>query len=171
MENFVKIVNPVMCDTGRTYKSRGFAKISYTDGKLSLCGVIGPTSHGNALGSCGQCVDEIRGGTPVNGWDKEMVEMLCNIWEDWHLNNLRPYCQHQKELGYRKLASAEVVVNGKREKRGWLRYDKYALGLLGKPCPVCGYRYGSAWLKEDVPEEILKWLYNLPMSKVKPAWV
>lgn len=171
MENFVKIINPVMCDTGRKRKSRGFVKISYVDGRLSLCGVIGPNASGNALGSCGQCVDEIRVGIPTVGWDKGMVKMLCNIWTDWHLNSLRPYCQHQKELGWDKLESDVVDANGKQEKRGWLRFDKHELGLLGKPCPVCGYRYGTSWLKEDVPEEILTWLYNLPESKVEPAWV
>ena len=44
-------------------------------------------------------------------------------------------------------------------------------GLLGKPCPVCGYKYGTSWLREDVPEDILDWLANLPPSPVRPAWV
>lgn len=171
MENFVKIINPVMCDTGRKHKSRGFVKISYTDGKLTMIGVIGPNGSGNALGSCGQCEDEIRRGTPVKGWNREMVKILYDIWTDWNLNYLRPYCQHQKELGWNKLSKDVVDDNGKKEKRGWLRYGKHELGLIGKPCPVCGYGYGTSLLIEEVPNEVLTWLCNLPESKVKPAWV
>lgn len=44
-------------------------------------------------------------------------------------------------------------------------------GLLCKPCPVCGYKYGTAWQLEEVPQEVIDWLFNLPESPVKPAWV
>ena len=27
-------------------------------------------------------------------------------------------------------------------------------GLLCKPCPVCGYKYGTDWLKEELPSKI-----------------
>lgn len=45
------------------------------------------------------------------------------------------------------------------------------LGLLGKPCPVCGYKYGHSWVKEDIPEEVLQWLYDLPRNKTSYAWI
>lgn len=32
----------------------------------------------------------------------------------------------------------------------------HPLGFLTKPCPVCGYRYGSKWLKEELPEDVVK---------------
>ena len=41
----------------------------------------------------------------------------------------------------------------------------------GKPCPVCGYQYGHAWQTEEVPQEVIDWLFNLPESPVVPAWV
>ena len=28
-------------------------------------------------------------------------------------------------------------------------------GLLGKECPVCGYKYGHGWTYRPIPEEIL----------------
>lgn len=59
------------------------------------------------------------------------------------------------------------MPDGKKEKAGWVRPE----GLLCKPCPVCGYEYGSAWLKREVPEEILEYLKNLPETVKKPAWV
>ena len=41
------------------------------------------------------------------------------------------------------------------KKAGWLRYDEHPKGLLSKPCGTCGYKYGSKWLYEAVPAEVL----------------
>lgn len=49
--------------------------------------------------------------------------------------------------------------------------DKHPDGILGKPCPVCGYKWGTQWRAECVPEEVLNWLEALPDSKRTPAWV
>ena len=54
---------------------------------------------------------------------------------------------------------------------GWLHPDEHPDGILGKPCPVCGYQYGHAWQTEEVPQEVIDWLFNLPESPVVPAWV
>lgn len=240
-----KVINPVMCEVngGAIKKARGFCKIAYEDGRLSITGVIGPKSNGNCYGSCGQCTDEIREGTPAEGWTKEMVNQFCDIWEKWHLNDMRPYCPHQKELGWNKLAVKKVTLynycltqeaySKKRaakdaavkalergetftptpeqvkyaklpydiktsveisgedaenyepkkplfpgDKRateiktlGWLKPDEHPDGILCKPCPVCGYKYGTSWLMEEVPEDVIDWLFALPDTTVKPAWV
>lgn len=34
-------------------------------------------------------------------------------------------------------------------------------GLLGKPCPVCGYKYGTKWLYVPIPTEDEEIIYNL----------
>lgn len=36
---------------------------------------------------------------------------------------------------------------------GWLHPDEHPAGILGKPCPVCGYKYGTAWKYAPIPEE------------------
>lgn len=41
------------------------------------------------------------------------------------------------------------------KKAGWTRPDEHPGGLLGKPCETCGYKYGTSWLFEEVPAEIL----------------
>jgi hypothetical protein len=48
----------------------------------------------------------------------------------------------------------------KREQKtaGWVTPDEHPAGLLGKPCPVCGYKYGSAWLYEPLPADVVKFL-------------
>ena len=60
-----------------------------------------------------------------------------------------------------------------REKKAvnWINEKEHPEGILSKSCPVCGYKYGSAWLKEDVPEDVLSFLYNLPDSNTRPAWI
>lgn len=237
-----KVINPVMCEIGKR-RVRGFCKIELSGGRLSITGVIGPRSNGNCLGSSGQCVDEIREGTPTEGWTKEMIQKFCSIWDEWHLNDLRPYCHHQKELGWDKLSGKRVTLynysltqeayrkkeavkaaairalengetftptldqvkyakipysittwaeisgedaenyepqkpifmgdKGPTEEKslGWLRPNEHPDGLLCKPCPVCGYKYGTKWQKEDVPQEVIDWLFALPDTTVEPAWV
>ena len=236
-----RIVNPSMCDTGRSYRSRAYARIEYDEAKqeLSICGVVGPFSSGNCAGSAGQCIDEIGTGEPnaEEGWTREMLDKFCNIWRKWHLNGMRPYCQHQQELGWNEKACEKVTMHKyvltidairaqnaavaaakaalkagetftptpeqtflanlpysitsykeldgreaelyKTDKDcpteikalGWLHEHEHPEGILCKPCPVCGYKYGTAWLHEDVPEDELEWLFALPEAKHEPAWV
>ena len=188
-------------------------------------------------------MEEIRQGEPVEGWTKEMVQRLCDIWDEWHLNDMRPYCQHQKALGWDKLASKTVTLynykltqeayckqeaakraaiqalkNGETftpsteqakyaslpysittsaeisgedamnyepkkplysgdkgptevKMLGWLTPEEHPDGILGKPCPVCGYKYGHSWKMEKVPEDVIKWLFSLPNTAVNPAWI
>jgi hypothetical protein len=40
-----------------------------------------------------------------------------------------------------------------------------------KPCPECGYEFGAKWLREEVPESILKELKELPKAIKYPAWI
>lgn len=239
-----KIINPCICDVygGR---ARGFIKIEYSDEKLSIVGVIGPTRSGDCKGSCGQCIDEISAGTPADGWTIEMLDKLCAIWKEWHLNDMRPYCEHQKTLGWREKAREEVTLYHYRltdkalsmkkeaekaaltalregtvfrptktqieyaklpyaitthaelkpdasekyeplkkyivfsadkrttEKRtlGRLTPEEHPEGILGKPCPICGYKYGTQWKTEKVPEDVIQWLFSLPETKVTPTWI
>ena len=245
-----KIINPCTCKcwttTGKETMKNAFVEIEYTqDGKLSLHGVVGPKSNGDCWGSAGQCQDSIRAGVPTEGWTPEMVKKLCDIWDDWHLNDLHPYCNHQKELGWRELARESVNLYHYRMNResiekqreaekmtktmlkegktftpseeqvlyanlkyaictpeelkpedelykyyepkkplyvgdqgfveiktlGWLRPSEHPDGILTKECPVCGYKYGTAWQKEEVPQEVIDWLFSLPDTKEQPAWV
>lgn len=237
-----KIINPVRCEINGRFE-RGFCKIEFSEGKLSISGVIGPRSNGDCRGSFGQCVDEIREGAPAEGWTREMVYQFCDIWKKWHLNDMCPYCPHQKELGWNELAVKRVTLynyrlngmacnkkkaaenaalnalrNGEtfsptKEQMffatlpysaqfpkeisgenalyyepkkplypgdegatevtalGWLKPDEHPDGILCKPCPVCGYKYGTSWLKEEVPADVIDWLFALPDTTVRPAWV
>ena len=46
---------------------------------------------------------------------------------------------------------------------GWLYEKDHPEGIMCKPCPVCGYKYGTAWLKEELPpkfEVAIEYLVN-----------
>lgn len=104
-----RVINPCQCEVWNGKMERAFVEIVFEKGELSLHGVIGPRIGGNCLGAAGQCVDEIREGVPIEEWTAEMLKDLCDIWDEWHLNDMRPYCEHQKEMGWRELAKKKVV--------------------------------------------------------------
>lgn len=253
-----KVVNPCTCKvygrmSGKESMANAFAEIKFEAGRLSICGVIGPQSNGDCRGSAGQCTDEIRSGTPVEGWTREMLDKFCDIWDRWHLNDMNPCCEHQRKLGWLEEASQPITLYHYRLTReaseakraaekaadealregetftptesqtffaslpAWLdTYDapeekmapfyepKKPLypgdtgatetqlrghvwygkkedssitriccedGILCKPCPVCGYKYGTAWQKEEVPKDVIDWLFALPETTRRPAWV
>lgn len=161
---------------------------------------------------------------------------LVALWERWHLNRLRPECEHQRAAGWREQAAEEVTLYHWRVRRdlatqvraaeraavealrrgetvtldaetraiadaadklttgspeppsplyepatpayqgdtynkptetktrGWVKPSEHPDGLLTKPCPECGYGYGTAWLAEDVPADVLNRLRYLGRS-------
>lgn len=92
----------------------------------------------------GQILDSVkRIVTPLQGWSAEDVAKLAENWDRWHLNTMQAGCVHQppESLVY------EDSPYGRR------------VNFEHTPrCPVTGYKYGSAWLTEAVPEDVLAWV-------------
>ena len=249
-----KVIRPgrIMNYYGGRYHPDIFCKITLDNGRLSISGVIGPKSNGNARGGCGQidmefmhrnaADNDTRYSDPIKpgsiefakGWNRETWLDFLGIWDRWHLNDMRPGCEHQRAewdtskkitlhkyswtRDYGKMRRqaeggemdaetyeefkvyAQIVkdatlglnspkwpdnptikdalVRGLIEEKetekkaaGWVNYLEHPNGLLSKPCEKCGYKYGSSWLKEDVPENVLSFLENLPDTDKTPAWV
>lgn len=66
------------------------------------------------------------------------------------LLNLDNWIETTEELhdgikNFYRLGKTETQV------RGWIRYDKDKNGILCKPCPICGYKYGSSWTFREIP--------------------
>ncbi len=201
---------------------------------LHIVGVVGPRGNGDCY-SCGQCYDTMRQGVANEGWTADGLYKLLDIWQRWHMNDMLPYCEHQRDWDGGKLCKLyEYKMTDDTRKRrdalkesihkmlmagdsvqlsesqrtllgskyfvttykdsapaGYELYkehtkharelypmesdtkwgDKHPDGILTKPCPVCGYKWGSSWRAERVPEEVLQWLESLPDSKRTPAWV
>lgn len=207
--------------------------------------------NGNALGGCGQIQDDLKDIIPAEGWTREMINGLFQTWERWHLNDMRPGCQHQTGPAWeyhnvtvtyyslnwdnyyhlKKEIESEVYnfkthpgleaasqifyaakilqdcfdlglgcfsktalqpgmidnypflveylehhpealkVETESKGTGWLYESEHPEGILMKACPICGYKYGSAWNKEEVPADVINWLFSLPATDITPAWV
>lgn len=174
-----------------TFTSRGiptmanvFCRIEYKNGRLSITGVVGPKANGDALGSCGQITDTLKSPELVPYRDFPVAKFV-EVWERWHLNDIRAGCEHQRAEGWNKrpidptkpLNSYGKHYEGQRfaswNMLTWVPESEHPEGLLSRPCPTCGYKYGTKWLTEEVPEDVIAWLFSdaVPVTDVKPAWV
>lgn len=168
---------------GTGQDGRIFVDVVYHDGKLSLTGVEGPLANGDARGSCGQLTIDPAAITEfAESWTVESAERLAEIWKRWHLNDMRPGCEHQRA---EKWAERPIDPNKPTRAYGkhfegqrtdswnmlaWVTHAEHPEGLLSRPCGVCGYKYGSAWLREDVPTDVLEWLRSLPEASTPSPW-
>lgn len=237
-----KVINPCKVDNEQAY-----CRI-YTEEKLCtllddtidtvtvlhITGVVGPRSNGDEY-AAGQCYDTMRQGVANEGWTADMLYKLLDIWQRWHMNDMKPYCEHQVDWDGGKLCklyeykmsddtrkrldtlkesihnmliagdsvqlsesqrtllgskyfvktAVDTAPEGNELYKEYTKHarelyplesdtkwgDKHPDGILAKPCPVCGYKWGSSWRAERVPEEVLQWLESLPESTRKPAWV
>lgn len=123
---------------------RFYIDITLEDGRLSMCG----TWHDH-----GQNADDLTNEAliPAEGFEYSDVLKVQSIWKRWHLNDMRAGTPKQ-----------EAFI------REWKLSHKYdyteackaleEVGLLYDN----GYKYGSSWLKEEVPLEVIKYLFSLP---------
>lgn len=116
---------------------------------LSISGEVRKVSYG-------QCYDEIKQRFP----DDPKVSRIIDIWKKYHLNDMHPECEHQRELGWCEEEIKPISVSDSRM-RGHVNFKEDERGLLCKPCPVCGYEYGTKWLYMPIPEEIIKELLSM----------
>jgi hypothetical protein len=169
-----------------------YAKIEWDGRELSITGVEGPRSNGDAFGSSGQIVmsygepDAFDGFEPAPGWTLESVRRFFALWDRWHLNKMRAGSPAQSKW-LRDHAADWEAAKADRERwsrenggRGypdhytWAREELTKAGLQPDHShPVNGkpYSYGSAWLSEEVPPEVLAELEAFPSTDRAPAWV
>ena len=182
MKDFTKVVCPGKVSViGYKRLQPVYCEIVYNNGRLSITGVVGPFKGGSCAGSCGQIVDTLECIEDFDwsiDWNRGIIDKFTNIWKLWHLNDLKAGCEHQRVNKWedRRINPKELPNSrANKDDRGilavWVTQDEHKDGLLSKPCQVCGYKYGSAWLKVEVPEDVLLWLYKLPNSVNKPCWV
>lgn len=178
-----KVVNPISIEIYRTpsraVRAQVFIEIKYSeDGRLSITGVEGPKTNGDALGACGQIDMHLREEDRKDwiyqeGWNSKMMDRLLEIWNTYHLNDMNAGTPEQT-----------AFIN--QHKHEFSRLDFYSdackalrgAGLLVAEHPEQmkwgvgrGYHYGTAWLRIEVPDDVLNWLFSLPASTRTPAWV
>lgn len=136
---------------------------------LSLSGVVGPYRNGNCKGSCGQIVHVDEPWRPTGDLTGAQLSKLIAIWDRWHLNGMRAGSPRQEEwlrnnpvtavypASYYDMAVAALNEAG-------LQPDAEHL-IDGRP-----YSYGSAWLHEELPDEVLDFLRSLPECSITYPW-
>lgn len=128
-------------------------KIEFVAGILRFTGNIGRANWGQIVFSPW----EITSYAP--GIDADTVQKLRAIWEDWHLNDMQAgspmqtaYLKaHPVDRTNHYTAATEAL------KAAGLNPDANFIHA-GKP-----YKYGTAWLKVEVPDDVAQWLNNLPI--------
>lgn len=132
-----KVVDCGLADFGLNKRVRAYIEIELReeDNTLSICGEIQGISYG-------QCIDEIK---KAFGDTNSTVNILYYWWENYHLNDMHAGDKEQ-----------EKAVKEYRKKNPY-DYDKICEYLDSKGLLVHnGYRYGTAWLKEEIPASTLK---------------
>lgn len=109
------------------------------------------------LQTCGQCVDSIAEELP----EFPKIKRIAEIAKEWHLNDMHSGTEAQekavkefKELNkdVKREIKFEDICNMLKNKN--LLFDKSVKGKNR-----LGYKYGSAWLKREVPERIIRELF------------
>lgn len=130
---------------------------------LSICGTIWTPRRSDAVVG-GQCYGTIAKLFP----DDPKVQRIIEVWKRWHLNGMRAGCEHQRAEKWverpidptKPLDAYGIHFEGQRSPSSnrltWVRPEERPDGLLTAPCPACGYHYGTRWLYEPLPEEIIE---------------
>lgn len=142
-----------------------FVTVNWDGKRLSITGVTGPKSNGDCAGSCGQNVGDLRD-PRFNACDGVNASRLADIWERWHLNDMTAGSPAQ---------SAFLRANPITDRMNHYVKACEALAAAGlNPDPNHEhngkpYTYGSAWLREDVPADVIDFLRGLPTSDALPT--
>ena len=109
---------------------------------LSICGYVWMPSRRDIY-TGGQCTDTIRSLAPQLK-NTEQILRLCDIWDLWHNNELNAGTREQRNL-----------VNE------WTKTNRYDYPAVCKFLSTQSllidrnYQYGSQWLLEPMPTEII----------------
>ncbi len=164
-----KVINPGQVRWDGRQHTNVFIRIKTDEkGELHITGVEGPMENGNARGSAGQIVmsytpEYVRLNFKLNSpwWTQEMFRELLDVWNKWHLNHMNAGTVKQTEF-----------LRAHRREGSDYTSDKELLKSYHlDPDPETGYVYGSAWLKEDLPADIVEFLEGLPETNKTYAWV
>ena len=130
-------------------------EITLENGCLTISGFL----YHSTMRAHGQIQDHIPILQPYKfnkGWNLNKLNELIKIWNRWHLNNLRAGSPDQESA----LRNTQITGDFYPQAVAYLK----TLGLQpdhnylidGKP-----YSYGSRRLKEEIPEEVIKYLEAL----------
>lgn len=115
--------------------------------------LVGARRRGRVDDGGGQIVDDLRDPErqPLDGLEVADLDRIADLWDRWHLNEMRAACAHMPRTldDLARIAPAGLPQRyGKPDVVGWaIEHVRCAADT--------GYRYGTAWLYEPVPGETL----------------
>jgi hypothetical protein len=96
----------------------------------------------------GQTIDAVREITkPAGTLTLEDLSRFADLWDAWHLNTLRAACVHI-DMSLVPADLPDYAPRGQVSRSYWM--------LDNLRCPLTGYKYGSAWLAEPVPADVVE---------------
>lgn len=107
--------------------------------ELSITGTVKISGLGHVVAT-GQVIDHLfRINRPADGWSMTEIVELAKLWKRWNLNGVRAGCAHQ---------TPAVAPQDHPDPTGYILDRTPA-------CPQTGYQYGSAWLVEPLPADVI----------------
>ena len=171
MTNFTKVIR---LGTQRpAWTKRGFdtfCKITFADGVLSITGVEGPLASGNARGSCGQIDMHLRPEHIADfapGWNRSTVAHFLKVWGRYHLNDMKAGSAVQEEY----LRTNPIPREEYAYPKSHFVVASERLAAAGLNPDPDGYKYGTAWKREEIPADALQFLAALPDTDKQPTWI
>lgn len=142
--------------------------VELTDERLSISGEI-VARPGVEPDACGQITDVLRdpGLKPAAGWTRAQLDELAAIWDRWHLNNMQAACPHQRRIAARmgrephQVFATPFDLTHRREIPSYDAMHGKQITYARVFCPICGYGYGTAWLREELPQSVRDYVLNL----------
>ena len=143
--------------------------------RLSFTGVEGPKRNGGCYGGCGQIVMHwLEGDRPAVDADftPDKFDRLVALWDRWHLNDMRSGSPRQEEWLRANPVTAVYPES---------HYDKACAALaeaglnpddeFEHPTKGGPYSYGTGWIYEAVPDDVIDEIMSWPTTTREPAWV
>lgn len=81
--------------------------------------------------------------------------------EEMRVLSLSYFMESETEELPEEIAGFYKLDKVEEKRRGWLSFEKDSRGILGKPCPVCGYKYGHGWQYRPIPAADEEIIYKL----------
>lgn len=136
-------------------------KIELEDGKFTASGSIWNRLHSDII-SGGQNLDEIAKNFP----DNVTVAKIHTIWKNYHLNDMNAGTQLQEDWISTQKSIGNLEQNASYEDicEALKSHGLYEVEHLGEP-----YKYGSAWITQEIPQSIQDEIKNIIVQNHKSS--
>ena len=126
-----------LADFGMNKRSRAIFYLKLTDDNVfTVCADVHGVGYGQVIDACEKA---------YNNSEDKLAKAICDMWHKYHLNNMHAGDKAQEE------AVREYLQDNSYDYGRVCEYLK-SKGLLIHN----GYKYGTAWLKEEIPKEDLE---------------